>query len=218
MKRSVWLAWAVLCLVCAAFTGAAAAPDATAFVRQVGNEMPGVLAGTHTIEERRARLMPFIEHVVDVPAVAAYCLGHYWKLATAAQQQQLQSLFLSVVVNTIATWTDDHKGFGMKANVVMQAPIPRADGTYVPTLVQAGDAPVVNITWVVDMQDQPARILDVMADGISVRRMERSDFVGYLNHTGGDIDGLIGVLRKRALAMGGLTDSAAPATLKNALP
>jgi phospholipid transport system substrate-binding protein len=178
--------------------------DPIAFIRQVGGEMPGLLANTKTIEDRRAKLLPFVTRVVDLNAIAIYCMGHYWSHATPRQQQEIQALFLSVVVNTIATWTGEKHSFGNNASVVVEPPEQHDGETSVPTLVEAAGVPPVQITWVVNMQEKPARILDVAAGGISVRKMERSDFVSYLNHHDGDIDGLIELLRRRARDTGGV--------------
>jgi phospholipid transport system substrate-binding protein len=188
----------------AAWSGPGRAEEpAIAFVRQIGSEMPAVLANAHTLDEKRARLAPFVSRVVDVDAVARYCLGHYWARATASQQQEYEALFRTVLINTIALWSGDYQKPGGNTSVTMQTPVVKADGTYVPTLVQAGDAPPVHITWVVAMNETPPRMLDVMAEGLSVRVTERSDYVSFLSHHDGNIDSLIQILRQRARDTGG---------------
>ena len=204
---AAWLA----CAPCqSAVAAAESGTDAVAFIRQVGGEMPGLLAGTNTIEDRRAKLLPFITRVVDLHAVAVYCLGPYWNKADTRQQQDVQSLFLSVVVNMVATWTGGKHGFATHASVVVEPPEQHNGETFVPTLVQGSGAPDVQITWVVNMQEKPAKILDVAAGGISLRMTERSDFVSYLDHHGGDINGLIEVLRRRARDTGGVLAQTGP--------
>jgi phospholipid transport system substrate-binding protein len=173
------------------------------FIRQVGREIPVVIGDARTVQAKRVRLLPFISRVVDVPAVAQYCLGRYWSRATAAQQQEYQRLFLSVIVNTVATWVGNYDGSAGQSKVVMAAPALVGDETYVPTLVQTGNEPPAQITWIVNMQSRPPKIRDVVAGGISLRVMQRSDYVAYLGHHDGDIAGLIAVLRQRAAQTGG---------------
>lgn len=174
------------------------APTAGEFIRQVGREMPAVLAGAKTIEEKRARLLPFVARLVDVPAVARFCLGRYWSRATSGQQQDYQSLFLSVLVNTIATWAGSYGSAGDKVSFAMERPRLQADGTHVPTTVQTGLAPAAHITWIIDMQATPPKILDVVAEGLSLRVTQRSDYMAYLGQHGGDIQAFIETLRQRA--------------------
>ncbi len=178
--------------------------DALAFVRRVGHDMPTILSGAHTIDEKRARLLPFIARVVDVDSAARYCLGRFWAHATPGQQQAFSGLFLSVLVNEIAMWTGNYENPGITASVEMQKPVVQADQTEVPTIVKVGQAPPAHITWFVNMRGEQPRILDVAAEGISLRATERGDLMGYLSQHGGDVDGLIAVLRQRALATGGI--------------
>ena len=187
-------------MVCRADTSG----DALAFVRRVGHDMPTVLSGAHTIDEKRARLLPFIARVVDVNSAARYCLGRYWAHATAGQQQAFSSLFLSVLVNEIAMWTGNYENPGITTSVEMQKPVVQAEQTEVPTIVKVGEAPPAHITWFVNMRGEQPTILDVAAEGISLRATERGDLMGYLSQHGGDVDGLIAVLRQRALATGGI--------------
>jgi ABC-type transporter MlaC component len=100
-------------------------------------------------------------------------------------------------------WTGNYENPGINTNVEMQKPVVQAEQTEVPTIVKVGVAPPAHITWFVNMHGERPRILDVAAEGISLRATERSDLMGYLSQHGGDLDGLIAVLRQRALATGG---------------
>lgn len=199
MRRQLAAIVVGACLVWAAPGRAAdVAPTASEFIRQVGHEMPAVLAGAKTIEDKRARLLPFIARVVDVPAVARFCLGRYWERATAEQRQDYQSLFLSVLVNTIATWSGGFGNTGGQVSFAMQRVTAQADGTHVPTTVQTGSAPAAHITWIVNMDVRPPRVLDVVAEGLSLRVTQRSDYLAYLGRHDGDIQAFLGTLRQRA--------------------
>ena len=201
MMRFPFLLSALLSgLLYLSFPFAAQATDdgaATEFIRGVGREMPAVLGDAKTLDAKRTRLEPFIARVVDVPAVARFCLGRYWATATPGQQQEYQGLFLSVLVNTIATWAGDYKNSAVQTDVVMSAPVKRPDGTYVPTIVQVGGAPPAHINWLINMDTRPPKILDVVAEGFSLRTTQRSDYTSYLAHHNGDLGGLIEILKQR---------------------
>ncbi len=201
MRRRVLLAVAA----CLALWTPAQADDGNAadFVRAVGHEMPNVLHNAHTIEEKREALQPFIARVVDVPAVARFCLGRYWATATPQQQQDYQQLFFSVLINTIATWSGNYGQTRTPTAVEMGAPFVQEDETFVPTTVQSGELPAAHITWVVNMNARPPRIRDVVAEGISLRATQRSDYLSYLRHHDGDIAAFIAVLRSRSHDIGG---------------
>ena len=201
MRRLVLVAL-VACLVRGA-PARAEVENATDFVRTVGYEMPAVLHDAHTIEEKREKLLPFIARIVDVPAVARFCLGRYWAMATPQEKQDYQHLFLSVLVNTIATWGSNYGQTSTQTAFEMGKPYVEAGETFVPTAVQSGNSPTAHITWVVDMNATPPKILDVVAEGISLRATQRSDYLSYLRHHDGDIPAFIQVLRNRSHDIGG---------------
>jgi phospholipid transport system substrate-binding protein len=204
MRRSVAAAWFGVGLVLAAPCRADESGSATDFIRAVGHDMPVVLRNARTIGDKRARLLPFIARIVDVDSVSQYCLGHYWDRATPAQRQEFETLFLAVLVNEIAMFTGGYEAPGVKAGVTMDTPVAQADGTHLPTIVQVGDAPPAHVTWLINMQARPPRILDVTAEGISLRATQRSDFLSFLRRHDGDIGGLLATLRQRAHDTGGL--------------
>ena len=176
---------------------ASAADPATAgaFIQQLGRELPGVVGNATTDEEKRRRLQPFLARVVDVNAVARFCLGRYWRLATPAQQEEYSQIFLRVLVAAVAGRVGV---YGAGTSQVMVLPEqPKADGVYVPTVVQTGTDPAVHVTWVVDTQARPFRILDVQAEGMSMRLSQRSDYTAFLDRNGGNIDALLRALRER---------------------
>jgi phospholipid transport system substrate-binding protein len=177
--------------------GAAAEPAgaATAFVQQVGRDMPGVLGDATSDADKRRRLEPFLARVVDVAAVARFCLGRYWRLATPAQQQEYRQLFLKVLTNEVAGRVGVYGTGTSKVTVLSE--ITKPDGVYVPTIVQTGGEPPVHVTWVVDASAAPPRILDVQAEGISLRVWQRSDYVAYLNKNDGNLDLFLRTLRAR---------------------
>ena len=73
----------------------------------------------------------------------------------------------------------------------------KPDGTYVPTVIErAGNKPV-NITWLVAEADGAMRIADVVAEGMSLRMTQRSDYASFLAHNGGNLDALLAALRKQ---------------------
>lgn len=168
---------------------------AALFIRDVGRQFPQVVGDATTIEEKRRRLTPFIARVVDIEALSRFCLGRYWAQATPEQRSRYEALYLKSIVNNIAGRLSSYQdGLG---HVVVQAPVVHPDGTYVPTLVKAADKPEVHVSWVVEADRNPMRIVDVVAEGMSLRLAKRSDFVAYLSRHDGDIASFLDALERQ---------------------
>ncbi len=178
----------------------AARPDRAAnFIRQLGHDLPGVVGDAATDAEKRRRLESFLVRVVDVDAMARFCLGRYWRQATPAQQQEYRRLFLRVLDNAVLVRLGSYGGSTGK--VTMLAEISGPDGIHVPTIVQTGDAPPVRVTWLVETGAgeagaSPFRILDVEAEGISMRLSLRSDYTSFIGRNGGNLDLFLRALRE----------------------
>lgn len=180
---------------------------AALFIRDVGRQFPQVLDGATTLADRRARLAPFIARVVDVEAVARFALGRHWAAATPAQRDRYQALFLKSLVNNIANRLASYQG-GL-GHIVILPPVVHPDGTtWVPTLVKGAGTPEARVSWVVETTSQPAgtarsgapgpmRLVDVVAEGMSLRLAKRSDFDAYLSRHGGDIAAFLDALQRQ---------------------
>ncbi len=194
----------LLCLLALAFPALVApvraqaqtnVAQAAAFIKQTGQEMATLVGGAPTIAEKRRRLQPFIDRVVDVDGVARFCLGRHWRQATEAQQEAYVRLFHGVLLNNVVSRMGDYQHTEMR--VIIGQPEAREDGIHVPAVLERTGDPPAKVVWIV-RQDGAPRIVDVMAEGTSLRLTVRSDYNAFLAHHGDSIDALIEALREQA--------------------
>ena len=165
------------------------------FVRQAGVELAAVVSGAASPADKQARLQPYLERVVDEDGLARFCLGRYWQLATPEQRAEYLQLFHKVLLLGVVNRLGDYQAGSVR--VVVNTPQEKADGVYVPTIVErAGNQPV-NITWMVTTDGGTMRISDVVAEGMSLRMTQRSDYASFLARNGGNLSALIAALRKQ---------------------
>lgn len=170
---------------------------AAAFVKQAGAELAGVVAGASSPADKQARLQPYLERVVDVDAIARFCLGRYWPAAAPEQRADYLRLFRMVLLHGVVNRLGDYQAGSV--SVTVNPPTEKADGIYVPTVVRREGEKPVNITWLVTQDAAGAmRIADVVAEGMSLRLTQRSDYAAFLGHHGGDVGALLAGLRLQA--------------------
>ncbi len=174
------------------------APWAAAFIRRVGNEIVAIVAAPGSPEMRKRRMAKLLDDVVDVSGAARFCLGRFWRQATAEQQQAYVALFHAVLQRVVLAQInhEQQKDVGIQVNVAR--PELRDDGVYVPTVIQRPDTPPFTVTWVVTTNAASPRIIDVIAEGTSLRITIRADYASFLNHHGESIDALLQALREQA--------------------
>ena len=170
--------------------------QAAAFVKQTGNDLSAVVGDASTPDQKKQRLQPFIDRVADVGDTARFCLGRYWNRATPEQQREYTELFHRVLMNSVVGHMGDYKQ--TRISVITGKPEPRDGLIYVPTTIEREGNPPAHVSWVVKEDGNGFRIVDVVAEGTSMRLTVRNDYNSFLNAHGGDVNALIQALRSQA--------------------
>jgi len=170
---------------------------AAAFIRRVGNQIAAITAAPGPPETRQLHLAALINEVVDVPGAARFCLGRYWQQATAQQQQAYVTLFHSALMRAILGHisTEQHKDAAIQVNVEHSAL--REDSIIVPTVIERAGTPPFKVIWVVNTDAANPRIVDVIAEGTSLRLTIRSDYAAFLHQHNESVDALLEALRQQ---------------------
>ena len=176
------------------------APAATGFVQSFGSRLVTIVDTDVSDAEKQRQIRPLIDSAVDVDGIALFCLGRFASTATPKQLAEYKDLFHGVLVNNITSKVGEYRGvtFHMTTSAM------RGTEAYVGTVVQRPNNGPVNVRWVVSSASGTMRIVDVVAEGTSLRLTQRSDYASYLSHNGNSIDGLIDAMHRQvADAMAG---------------
>lgn len=170
--------------------------QAAQFIRDSGNRLAALAHDNPTAEEKQRRLQAFLDDVVDVDGVARFCLGRFWRSATPAQQQDYLRLFRQVLANSVAARVNDYPQGQMQ--VTISPPLRNGSAIEVPTVVArgAGGTPA-RVTWILGTDTGRLRIIDIVAEGMSLRLTQRSDYTAFLGRNDNDLPALLRALRQQ---------------------
>jgi phospholipid transport system substrate-binding protein len=171
---------------------------AAAFIRQIGNEIADIADSPGSEDERRQRLQHLVDQVADVDDAARFCLGRFWHLASRPQQSQYVALFHTVLMKVVLARINAESQVRSRVHIAVNPPELRQEGVYVPTVVERGSNPPAQVTWVVRADPLHPRLIDVIAEGTSLRLTVRSDYYAFLTRHDNDIDMLLRALRNQA--------------------
>ena len=174
----------------------AQAAEATAFVQQLGNQLVAVVNGPGSMAAKRARVEPLIEQSVDVEAIGRFCLGRFWRTSTPQQQQEYQRLFRQVLLNSIVGRLGEFQGIGFD----MTDTVERDGNVLVGTVIRRPNQQPARVQWVVSRASGRPKIIDVIAEGTSLRLTQRSDYASYISRNGNSVDALLQALRQQVAA------------------
>lgn len=197
LTRRRLLGTAALAVVVASlprFAWAQAAPDqAMAFIEKTSQELTGAVNGNGSTKDKAAALQAIIDRSVDVSAVGRFCLGRFWRLATPAEQAEYIELFHRVLVQNITGKVGDYQG----VSIVVQKSAQREDGVAVTTTVNRPNSAPNRVDWLVNTESGAPKIVDVIAEGTSLRLTQRNDYAAFLSRNNNSVPALIVALKQQ---------------------
>jgi phospholipid transport system substrate-binding protein len=163
------------------------------------HDLIGVVDGTGSIQDKRAALEKIVDSTVDVTAVARFCLGRFWPLATDAQRREYTELFHRVLVVSVTGKVGEYKG----VSFTIGHGTPHDDEVVIPTVVtRPGNAPN-KVEWLVGMASGSPKLIDVIAEGVSLRLTQRADYAAYLARNNNNVQSLIDAIRQQSVDLQG---------------
>jgi phospholipid transport system substrate-binding protein len=171
---------------------------ATAFVQQIGNQLVGIVNGAQSAAQKRQAITQILEGAVDVNGIAQFCLGRFWRIASADQQKRFIAAFHQVLVTNISSKLGDYTG----VKLAVQRGRQQDDQAIVTTQVERPNNPPTTVDWVIEAPATAPKIVDVIAEGTSLRLTQRQDYASYLSRNNNDINALISAMGQQTAKSG----------------
>ena len=165
----------------------------TAFVQQIGEKLIGIVNGALPASEKRRAITQILDAAVDVDGIARFCLGRFWRTASPDQQRRYMAAFHEVLVTNVSSKLGEYRGVRLTVQHARQ----QDDNVFVTTLVERPNNPPTNVDWVVEQPTAAPKIVDVIAEGTSLRLTQRQDYASYLARNGSNVDALISAMQQQ---------------------
>jgi len=194
MMRPSDLTAAFVLIVGALAPAILAAADPAAVIANLGNRALEVLGKNATPAQRAARFHELFREDFDVPGIARFVLGRYWKTATPEQQEEFVKLFQDYIALVYSSQLAAYSGETLKVT----GSRPEPEGAVVASeIMRPTGAPPVKVEWHLTDRNGAYKINDVAVDGISMAVTQRSEFAAVIQRNGGQVQGLIIQLREK---------------------
>ena len=131
--------------------------------------------------------------------MARFVLGRYWRSASEQEQREFVTLFEGYVAYVYTARLGNFGGGvfnirGSRSN---------GDGVIVSTdVISAGSTSPLRIDWRLVNNNGAYKINDVIVEGVSMAVTQRSEFASVIQHNGGQVQGLITMLREKTSGSG----------------
>jgi phospholipid transport system substrate-binding protein len=166
---------------------------AAAFVKSTGDRLVAVVNGPGSTNAKRAQMTQIINSDVDVDGIGRFCLGRFWKQATPEQQKQYLALFHEVLVTNITAKLGEYQGVTFTMG---RSRSQDEDAVVSTTVIRPNNGPTA-VDWIISDPASSPKIIDVVAEGTSLRLTQRQDYASYLAHNNGSVEALIAAMKSQ---------------------
>lgn len=192
-RRSLLLAGAFL----ATFKGAKAQQmdiaRASAFVNAAGQELTTAINDTRLSQsQRREKVANILRTAIDIEGTGRFILGRYGRQASPAEMQEYLGLFDEIILRNLAARFGEYRGVKFSLGRTQQR---TEEDAMVSTVIERPNSPAFVLDWrVADINGQP-KVVDVIAEGTSLRLTTRSEYAAVIQRNGGRVASLLEAMR-----------------------
>ena len=195
----MWLSFLTILFVLIANTLLAAPPpvnptDAVAFMSRLWTNAMDALKQKGDPVLKRARFAELFHEDFDGPGIARFVVGRYWRTASREEQQDFIKIFEDYVVFVYSARFGDFGG----EHIDIRGSRSDGDGVIVSTAIFGPrNTSPVSVDWRLVTDNGAYKINDIIVEGISMGETQRSEFASVVQRNGGQLRGLIALMREK---------------------
>ncbi|MBO1080788.1 MlaC/ttg2D family ABC transporter substrate-binding protein [Roseomonas haemaphysalidis] len=171
---------------------------AVQFIQAAGQELVAAIDSPQPAAARRQQVANILRRAVDVPGVGRFILGRWWRVATPAEQQQYMSLFEETLIRNLSARFGEYQGVRFNLGRSQQR---TEDDALVNTIIERPNSPAFSLDWRVGEVNGQPRVVDVIAEGTSLRLTQRSEYSAVISRNGGQVSSLLAAMRQQIAAL-----------------
>tara|TARA_R110000787_G_scaffold49111_4_gene117888 strand:- start:18143 stop:18796 length:654 start_codon:yes stop_codon:yes gene_type:complete len=194
LQRLITLLFIVSMVGVVAHIERAAAAEPDAFVQSMASRALTISSDEARSDEQKvSELRDVFQNGFDVDYIGKYVLGRYWRQATEDERSDYLKVFEEYVVHSYAQRFSKFDGGSLQ---VGRSDKFQDDVHRVQSVFKGKDGQDVRLDWFVHETSAGLRAVDVVVEGISLRKTQRDEFMAVIRNGGGTVAGLIKDLRK----------------------
>ena len=175
---------------------AAAQPDpgrAASFIQTTGQDLVAAINDTSAdLAARRQRVAAVLKRAVDVDGVGRFIIGRWWRQATPAEQQEYITLFEETLIRNLSARFGEYQGVRFSLG---RAQSRTEDDVLVNTVIERPSSAPFSLDWRVGEIGGQPRVVDVIAEGTSLRLTQRSEYSAVIQRNNGLMAALLQAMR-----------------------
>jgi phospholipid transport system substrate-binding protein len=172
---------------------------ATAFVNKAGQDLVNAINDQRLNQtQRRDKVASILRNAIDIEGTGRFILGRYVRQASPAELQDYLKLFDEIIIRNLSSRFGEYRGVKFSLGRSQQR---TEEDALVSTLVERPSTPAFTLDWrVAEINGQP-KVVDVIAEGTSLRLTTRSEYAAVIQRNGGRVAALLDAMRGQIAQM-----------------
>ncbi|HVJ55851.1 MAG TPA: ABC transporter substrate-binding protein [Aliidongia sp.] len=176
---------------------ASAADDASGFITDLGRHAiaimndPGLSAA-----DRQHRFETLMAEDFDLPKIAQFVLGTYWRQANETERQQFTTAFGDYMTGVYSTRFAEYSAQSFR--VTTQLAASNATTVVSSEITRLSSGEEIDLDWIVAKTPGSYKVIDITAGGTSLSRAQREEFSSVVHRNGDDVSKLIRQLQLKS--------------------
>jgi phospholipid transport system substrate-binding protein len=167
---------------------------AAGFIQQTGGELVAAINAGGPVAPKRERVAAILRRAIDIEGVGRFVLGRWWRVASAAEQQEYLRLFEETLIRNLSARFGEFQGVRFSLGRQQQR---TEDDALISTIIERPSTTPFSLDWrVADVGGQP-RVVDVIAEGTSLRLTQRSEYSAVVTRNGNRVGPLLDAMRNQ---------------------
>jgi phospholipid transport system substrate-binding protein len=180
---------ALLALALAPAPARALSPDdARAFVARLADELIAIVRAAGPNDARTAEFLALFRRVAALEAIGRFTMGATWRSMTDDQKSRFMTAFESYAARAYASRIGEYQGQTLDVNGAQDL---GQKGVLVKSVLEQPGAQPIAVEWLVSDRTGAPRVVDIVAEGVSLSISQREEFAAMVEARGGDIDRFI---------------------------
>jgi phospholipid transport system substrate-binding protein len=168
---------------------------ATQLIETAGQELVSFLnnAGMN-VAQRRERVAGVLRRTIDIEGTGRFILGRYWRTASPQEQQDYLRLFDEIIIRNLSARFGEYQGVRFTMGRSQQR---TEEDVLVNTIVERPNSQGFSLDWRVADVGGQLKVVDVIAEGTSLRLTTRSEYSSVIQRNGGQVGSLLTAMRQQ---------------------
>ena len=169
--------------------------EARIFVEKLGERAINELTPEDVSEaDRVERMRALLADAFDMPTIAKFVLGVYWRRATEAERSEFLELYQTVVAHSYSRLFKDYASEIFLVD--KERPAPGGGVIVYGRVSRLSDEPILVEMLVMKAGDK-FKTMDIKVAGVSMPLTHRKEYSSVIRRRNGKVSGLLNALRKK---------------------